>query len=110
MSKLHFLTKFCPFIAFLAALLLAGCGSYDTYSVDKPGTDGKEIKAYTWDDMKGFCFSCHNQKAPKIPLKEAGFLASPKVRARISNGSMPPSPGGFDKARALAYLDGKGIE
>lgn len=62
---------------------------------------------YVFADMDRYCFNCHNSSAPKIPLDEEGFKASAKVKARISNGSMPPSAGDFDKDKAIAYIEGE---
>lgn len=81
-------------------LLLLSCGAKDDYEIVYPPN------AYTFDEIKSACVKCHNASAPAIPLDESTFKASAKVKARIENGSMPPSPEGFDKARALQFFTG----
>jgi hypothetical protein len=86
--------------------VVLGCGSGKTEYKKGQGVGNGDV-AYTWDEMKNRCFTCHNGSAPAIPLDEEGFQASSKVRARIAGGSMPPAAakGDFDAARAIAYLD-----
>lgn len=89
------------FLGVLACIVIA-CGSRETEIRYEDHTTPKE---YTWDDMKAKCFTCHNSSAPQIPVDEAGFKSSEKVKLRISGGSMPPNKDGFDKAAALSYLE-----
>jgi len=101
-------------IAFFAVLgsiaALVGCGYEQKKGIRVQYEDGTvpgggSTKAYTWDEIKAACGTCHNSSAPAIPIgDEKAFKASAKVKARISNGTMPPTAGSFDKARALAYI------
>ena len=87
------------------AVLFAACGAPEeeiVYVDKKPDN----VKAYAWSDMKSYCLTCHNSSAPAIPLDEAGFKASAKVKKRIADGSMPPNNKEFKKDRALKYLEG----
>lgn len=96
-------------IIFLSILFL-GCGA-DDYIVPQPKGQTRVEKpgspdvAYTFGKMKRSCFGCHNATAPKIPLDEDGFKASSKVKARIKDGTMPPSQSDWDIKKALDYLD-----
>ncbi len=94
-------------VVFFALGNLQGCGSGKTEYKKGQGVGNGDVAAYSWGDMKTYCFNCHNGTAPAIPLDEEGFQASAKVRARIVGGTMPPAAakGDFDAARAIAYLD-----
>ena len=95
---------------FLTCFFVVSCGGDDYFvpqpkgrtTVEKP--DGQPV-AYSFSKIEKSCFSCHNSSAPKIPLDEKGFKASKKVRARIEDGTMPPSQKDWDKKKALEYLD-----
>ena len=91
------------FIFFGAALfvLCQACGSRD---VDVVYDKQAPAESYSFADFQAKCFTCHPGSAPAIPGDEAGFRAAAKVKARIENGSMPPSKEGFDKAKALAFF------
>jgi len=96
------------YFVLLTTMFVVACGGYFederteiVFEDEKP----KPLpKVYTWADMKKACFNCHNSSAPPIPLDEAGFRASPKVRARIQDDTMPPNKSGFVKSKALEYL------
>lgn len=84
-------------------LFLISCGGDEIIYKNKP-VDNNVV--YGFADMEKACFSCHNEKAPEIPLDEAGFKASASVRARIQDGTMPPDASSFSKDAALKYIDG----
>lgn len=88
----------------LCVFLMTACGAPEEEIVyaDKQPDD---VVAYSWAEMQTSCMNCHNSSAPAIPLTEADFKASAKVKTRIANGSMPPTKGDFDKSRALKYLE-----
>ena len=82
-------------------MIMLACGSRET----EIRYEGKP-KAYSWNDMKAKCFTCHNSAAPQIPTTEAEFKASAKVKAEIQSGDMPKGDkSNFDKAAALSYLE-----
>jgi len=88
---------------FSAALfvLCTACGSRD---VDVIYDTPKPIEAYTFEELKAKCTKCHPGNGVSIPLEEALFRGSAKVRSEIEGGDMPPNPEGFDKSRALAFF------
>lgn len=104
-------------ILLMVAISLVGCGIFVeeenlppiiNVELESPDGEGKEILPLTDADFKASCFSsgCHNASAPPIPEIGAGFKESEKVKARITNGTMPP--GGFsgDKLKAaLLYFE-----
>lgn len=89
----------------LLIILVASCG-YSDKGV-RVEYDDKPVVAYTFEEIKATCGKCHPGSAPAIPLNdEASFKASPKVLAEIESGDMPPTPGAFEKAKAIAFMKG----
>jgi len=93
---------------FMALFLATGCG-HDESSEPSPQQMGDP----EWDAIKPIvkesCVKCHNGVKQPLDLSKKSSFKTPKVKAAIESGRMPPSPATLPveyKTKLLAYLEG----